>query len=95
MMEFIQWKVLGPNDKGVTVKKTYDNLKSAKIHFGKACKFTDEEEEGCAYLWGRTSFANDWVLLQEYEYDCEDDDDDDDDDNDDLRNNKTTFTKRS
>jgi len=75
-MEFIQWKVLGPNDKSVIVKKTYDNLKSAKIHFGKACICANEDEEGSAYLWGRASFTGDWVLIQEFEYDCEDDGED-------------------
>ena len=79
MAEFIQWKVVGPNEKLTRVKKTYDKLKSAKVDFGKACQFVDEDEKGSARLWGRTSFTGDWVLIQEFDYDCDDDDDDDED----------------
>jgi hypothetical protein len=78
MAEFIQWKVVGPSDHGIRTK-TYDRLKSAKVDYGKACKIVDEDGEGKAILYARTTLTGEWICIQELEFEEEDDDDDDDD----------------
>jgi len=63
---FIQWKVYTPTAKGYKMK-TYDNYKSAKIDYGKACKLAALEKK--ATLLGRYSYIDNWIILQEQSYD--------------------------
>ena len=75
MDEFVQWKVVGPSDFGIRTK-TYDKLKSAKVDFGKACKIVDEDGGGKATLYARTTLINEWIIIQELEFDEQDEDED-------------------
>ena len=84
---FTQWKVVGPSDFG-TRTKTYDNLKTAKVEYGKACKVVEEDGEGKALLFARTTFTGEWICIQELEYDDDEEEDDDDDDDDDVEDDE-------
>jgi len=77
---FTQWKVVGPSDFGIR-KKSYDNLKMAKVEFGKACKKVEKQGEGKAELFGRYNYSSEWICIQELEYEDYDDEDEDDEEN--------------
>ena len=74
---FTQWKVVGPSEFGIR-KKSYDNMKMAKVEFGNACKKVEKEGEGKAELFGRATYSSEWICIQELEYEDYDDENEDD-----------------
>ena len=57
---FTQWKVVGPSEFGIR-KKSYDNMKMAKVEFGKACK--NVEKEGSLKVSWSVGNGHIWPVL--------------------------------
>jgi len=75
-----QWQVIS---RSANYKRTYTNVKAAKVDYGEWCNGMEESLEGSVELYYREDLNEDWTLLEECSYEEEEEEEEEEEQEDD------------